>query len=90
LALRPEDVIPLEKADAAGAVNAYPVTVRDMEFLGPHWRAWLTSEAFGGAEIDCQFSINAVRRLKIARGAIFSIQLPPDRLHVFTAEGRRG
>ena len=90
LALRPEDVIPLESADAAKAVNAYPVKVRDMEFLGSHWRAWLTSEAFGGAEIDCQFSINAVRRLDISQGASLSIQLPQDRVHVFTTEGRRG
>ncbi len=90
LALRPEDVIPLESADAAKAVNAYPVKVRDMEFLGSHWRAWLTSEAFGGAEIDCQFSINAVRRLDISQGAKLSIQLPQDRVHVFTTEGRRG
>jgi iron(III) transport system ATP-binding protein len=90
LALRPEDVIPLESADAAKAVNAYPVKVRDMEFLGSHWRAWLTSEAFGGAEIDCQFSINAVRRLDISQGASLSIQLPQDRVHVFTTEGIRG
>ncbi len=90
LALRPEDVIPLESADAAKAVNAYPVKVRDMEFLGSHWRAWLASEAFGGAEIDCQFSINAVRRLDISQGASLSIQLPQDRVHVFTTEGRRG
>ena len=90
LALRPEDVIPLESADAAKAVNAYPVKVRDMEFLGSYWRAWLTSEAFGGAEIDCQFSINAVRRLDISQGALLSIQLPQDRVHVFTTEGIRG
>jgi iron(III) transport system ATP-binding protein len=90
LALRPEDVIPLESTGAAEAVNAYPVKVRDMEFLGSHWRAWLTSEAFGGAEIDCQFSINAVRRLGIAQGAVLSIQLPQERVHVFTTEGRRG
>jgi iron(III) transport system ATP-binding protein len=90
LALRPEDVMPLESAGAAKAVNAYPVKVRDMEFLGSYWRAWLTSEAFGGAEIDCQFSINAVRRLEISQGALLSIQLPQDRVHVFTTEGRRG
>ena len=90
LALRPEDVVPLEAADAARAINAYPVSVRDMEFLGSHWRAWLTSDAFGGAEIDCQFSINAVRRLGIEQGAGMSIQLPQERLHVFTEEGRRG
>ena len=89
LALRPEDVIPLESG-GAGAVNAYPVCVRDMEFLGSFWRAWLTSEAFGGAEIDCQFSINAVRRLEIALGSTLAIQLPQERLHVFTTEGRRG
>jgi iron(III) transport system ATP-binding protein len=61
-----------------------------MEFLGSFWKAWLTSDAFGAAEIDCQFSINAVRRLGIAQGANLSIQLPQDRLHVFTSEGRRG
>ncbi|MCB1435106.1 MAG: ATP-binding cassette domain-containing protein, partial [Alphaproteobacteria bacterium] len=69
MALRPEDVIPLEGPDAAGAANAHPVTVRDMDFLGSHWRAWLTSEAFGSVEIDCQFSLNAVRRLDIATDA---------------------
>jgi iron(III) transport system ATP-binding protein len=67
LALRPEDVIPLESAESATAINAYPVTVRDMEFLGSFWKAWLTSDAFGAAEIDCHFSINAVRRLGITR-----------------------
>jgi iron(III) transport system ATP-binding protein len=90
LALRPEDVMPLESTGAAEAINAYPVKVRDMEFLGSYWRAWLTSEAFGGAEIDCQFSINAVRRLEISQGANLSIQLPQDRVHVFTTEGNRG
>lgn len=90
IALRPEDVIPLEDVENVEAVNAYPVTVRDMEFLGSHWRAWLTSEAFGLAELDCQFSINAVRRLEIAQHTTLSIQLPQERLHVFTMEGRRG
>jgi iron(III) transport system ATP-binding protein len=90
LALRPEDVIPLESAESATAINAYPVTVRDMEFLGSFWKAWLTSEAFGAEAIDCQFSINAVRRLGITQGVTLSIQLPQDRVHVFTSEGRRG
>ena len=90
LALRPEDVIPLESAEAGRAINAYPVTVRDMEFLGSFWKAWLASDTFGATEIDCQFSINAVRRLDLKPGATLSIQLPKDRLHVFTREGRRG
>ncbi|HRX36250.1 MAG TPA: putative 2-aminoethylphosphonate ABC transporter ATP-binding protein [Aestuariivirga sp.] len=89
LALRPEDVIPAD-AGAAGLENAFEVTVRDMEFLGAYWRAWLTSEAFAGTELDAHFSINAVRRLDIAAGRAMTIQLPPERLHVFSADGRRG
>ena len=51
LALRPEDVMPLESAGAAKAVNAYPVKVRDMEFLGSHWRAWLTPRLSAGPRL---------------------------------------
>lgn len=89
LALRPEDVIPAE-ADIGSAENAFDVMVRDMEFVGSHWRAWLTSEAFTGVEIDAQFSINAMRRLDIAPGQAMKIQLPAERLHVFATDGRRG
>jgi iron(III) transport system ATP-binding protein len=89
LTLRPEDVIPSE-ADHKDAPNRLGVVVRDMEFLGSHWRAWLASDAFGTREIDAHFSINAVRRLSITAGGPLSIELPPDRLHVFTPDGRRG
>jgi len=89
LALRPEDVVPAEPG-AVGLNNAFNVTVRDMEFLGSHWRAWLKAEAFAGAGLDARYSINAVHRLDIARDRPMTIQLPPERLHVFAEDGRRG
>lgn len=89
LTLRPEDVIPSETANG-DAPNRLSVVVRDMEFLGSYWRAWLSCDAFGSREIDVQFSINAVRRLAITPGAPLSIELPPERLHVFMPDGLRG
>jgi iron(III) transport system ATP-binding protein len=89
VALRPEDVIPSESGQAA-AKNRFKVMIRDMEFLGSHWHALLTSADFGGAEIDAHFSINAVRRLSISDGKPLTIELPVERLHVFTRDGVRG
>lgn len=89
LTLRPEDVVPVESAQA-GAPNRLGVIVRDMEFLGSHWRAWLTIENFGSREIDVQFSINAVRRMSVTVGMPLTIELPPERLHVFAPDGVRG
>ena len=89
LTLRPEDVIPSE-AGQRDAPNRLAVMVRDMEFLGSHWRAWVSSEAFGEKEIDAHFSTNAVRRLSIRAGEALTIELPPERLHVFTPDGIRG
>jgi iron(III) transport system ATP-binding protein len=89
LTLRPEDVIPSEAAQK-DVPNQVGIMVRDMEFLGSHWRAWLSSEAFGGREINAHFSINAVRRLSITQGEPLTVELPAERLHVFTSEGIRG
>ncbi|MFN4140399.1 putative 2-aminoethylphosphonate ABC transporter ATP-binding protein [Aestuariivirga sp.] len=89
LTLRPEDVIPSELGQGDGR-NQFKALVRDMEFLGSHWRAWLTSEAFGSQDLDAHFSINAVRRLSITQGVMLTVELPAERLHVFTPEGRRG
>ena len=89
MTLRPEDVIPSE-AGQTDAPNRLSVMVRDMEFLGAYWRAWLSSEAFGEREIDAHLSINAVRRLSIRPGEPLTIELPPERLHVFSQDGLRG
>ena len=89
LALRPEDVIPLEDGDGGGA-NIFKATVRDMEFLGSYWRAWLSTDVFSGVEIDAHLSINAVRRLSITPSGALTIRLPEDRLNVFSEDGRRG
>lgn len=93
-AIRPEDVIPHgDGARSTGAEdvietpeNAFEVVVEEMEFLGSFWRCRLGSERFGGAELLADFSINAVRRLELSEKMTMTIELPSERLMVFTPE----
>jgi len=82
LAIRPEDVVPMEAGGGiGGAGNRFEVTIDGMEFLGSFWRARLSSPAF--AELEADFSVNAVRRLALQEGGRLAVELPEDRLHVF-------
>jgi len=77
--IRPEDVLPVEQAGE----NTLEVVIRSMEFLGSFFRAQLTSAEMGGTEIEADFSINAVRRLELKKGASLLVQLPAERLKSF-------
>ena len=59
--------------------------VAEMEFLGSFWRARLTDEGAGDIHVECNFSINAVRRMAIAPGKELVIEIPSNRLKLFTA-----
>ncbi|MCB1385618.1 MAG: putative 2-aminoethylphosphonate ABC transporter ATP-binding protein [Nitratireductor sp.] len=91
--VRPEDVIPHGiGARSPGAIdhiseqeNCLPVRVAEMEFLGSFWRARLTDEGAGDIHVECNFSINAVRRMAIAPGKELVIEIPSNRLKLFTA-----
>ena len=84
LCIRPEDVA-VRDVDA-GAVNALPVRIEDMEFLGASYRALLASPDLGDTELMADFSVNAVRDLELSAGREVPVALPAGRLHVFTRE----
>jgi iron(III) transport system ATP-binding protein len=73
LGLRPEEV--RIRGLEPGAVNAIPVTVKLLDFLGSFCRATLRPDAAPDMTILSDFSANAMRDLGIA--------LPPDLLRVF-------
>ena len=90
LAIRPEDIVPTEgNGSANGAVNAVDLEIEEMEFLGSYWRTRLGGAPFNGATLTADLSINAVRRLSLAKGRTMAVQLPRDRLRVYpaTSEG---
>ena len=90
-AIRPEDVIPHGSPDEVPSTgNRVEATIDEMEFLGSFWRARLTDESLGDAELIADFSINAVRRLDLAEGRRSVVELPATRLLVFPRRSEPG
>jgi len=95
VAIRPEDIIPHgarsrspgapDPVDAAD--NTFEVTITEMEFLGTFWRSELRGASMGDQRLMTNFSINAVRRMDLKIGATLKIELPPENLKIFAAEG---
>ena len=81
LGLRPEEV--RIRGVEAGAINAMPVTVELLDFLGPFCRATLRPEAAPELAVICDFSANAMRDLGIREGQALTVALPPELLRVF-------
>ncbi|MEX2648071.1 MAG: putative 2-aminoethylphosphonate ABC transporter ATP-binding protein [Alphaproteobacteria bacterium] len=81
--LRPEDVA-VRGVDAA-TPNAAKARVASAEFLGPFLRAYLAVEGVDEVELTADFSVNAVRDLRIGEATELLVALPPDRLRVFAA-----
>ena len=87
--IRPEDIIPQgenEQTSAATNIseNSLEVAIHDMEFLGSYWRAELTSVDNGDATLNANFSMNAVRRMNLEIGKSLRIEIPADRIKVFS------
>jgi iron(III) transport system ATP-binding protein len=85
LGLRPEEV--RIRGIEPGAVNAIPVTVKLLDFLGPFCRATLLPDAAPEMSILSDFSANAMRDLGIREGQALTVALPPDLLRVFDVDG---
>jgi iron(III) transport system ATP-binding protein len=91
LAIRPEDILPVDDVSAAGneTDNSFNVTVREMEFLGSFWRIHLVDKQLGDSQLIADLSINAALRMDTTVGRKMAVKLPPDRLYVFNpATGR--
>ena len=84
VAIRPEDIVPVETGAKTSQQNVLPAQIEELEFLGSFWRAWLVNAKLGGAGLTANFSINAARRLKLVEGKKVKIAMPPERLRVFT------
>jgi iron(III) transport system ATP-binding protein len=84
--IRPVDVIPhsIEGNEAVGTPeNLIEVGIDEMEFLGSFWRTRLSSPRFGERQLVADFSINAVRRLRIETGGRMQVELPRERILIF-------
>ena len=94
IAIRPEDIIPCgDDARAPGAPdttinpgNTLDMQIEDMEFLGSFWRVSLRHPGLGNDTLRADMSINAVRRLGSETGSAIRIELPAERLWVFTPQ----
>jgi len=97
LTIRPEDIVPHEKGsrspDASDNTedlgNTLAVTIREMEFLGSFWRAELGGDSLGGNTLLTDFSINAVRRMKLESSMSISVELPADRITIYPKNQRQ-
>jgi iron(III) transport system ATP-binding protein len=87
VAIRPEDIVPQTKANQSGKTNSFAGTVEEMEFLGSFSRVDIGGKALGGARLRADFSVNAVRRLKVEPGTEIKVDLPAECIMVFPAEG---
>ncbi len=90
--IRPEDIIPHGKgARSPGAKdkianpkNSFETTIKEMEFLGSFWKSSLQSKALGGCVISANFSMNAVRRMDLEVGKTLTVELPHEKLKLFS------
>ncbi len=87
VAIRPEDVVPhgAGSPDAdQSATNTFDAEVEEMEFLGSFWRVSLKNNRLGDVALIADMSINAVRRLSISVGETTAVELPANRVRVFS------
>jgi iron(III) transport system ATP-binding protein len=83
LSLRPEDI---QVRGVSGTTpNRMPAHIAELEFLGSFCRATLACETMDATPLLADFSINLLRDLRLAKGQIVAIALPPDRLRLFPA-----
>ena len=89
--VRPVDIIPHgADAHAVNSVdrpstpqNLIDAEVQEMEFLGMFWRTRLTAPRLGDRTLVADFSVNAVRRLRIETGGVIQVEIPKERLLLF-------
>ncbi|OHC81473.1 MAG: amino acid ABC transporter substrate-binding protein [Rhodospirillales bacterium RIFCSPLOWO2_01_FULL_65_14] len=79
--IRPEDVV--TRNVTAGTPNAIRTTVDELEFLGSFYRATLRSTGAAPTVLRADYSINAMRDLRVKKGSAAIVALPTDRIRVY-------
>ena len=79
--IRPEDVV--TRNVTAGTPNAIRTTVDELEFLGSFYRATLRSAGASPTVLRADYSINAMRDLRVKKGSTATVALPTDRIRVY-------
>ncbi|MGH2373119.1 MAG: TOBE domain-containing protein, partial [bacterium] len=84
ICFRPED---LDVRDtSAGAVNAMPVEITALDFLGSFYRATLRPSAGDAAEVRADIPITLQRELDLTPGRTITASLPADRIRIFVRD----
>ncbi len=85
LGIRPEDI--LIWTDRRDVPNTIPARVEAIEYRGPLFRVALQLGACGGGatRVEADIPSEKVRRLELRPSAMLPVQLPMDRLRVYTA-----
>ncbi len=81
---RPEDVD--VRGHDAETINALPVEIMALDFLGSFYRATLRPAAVDSAEVRADVPIHLQRELDLAPGRSLVVSLPPDRIRVFARD----
>jgi iron(III) transport system ATP-binding protein len=87
LAIRPEDVLLLTGDNQAADENTIPALVKHLEYKGSNYRVMLRLSENGDAipVIEAEIPTERIRRLKICESMRVHVDLPVDRLRIYTA-----
>ena len=81
ICVRPEDV--MVRGIEASTPNQVKARIEELEFLGSFYRAVLSADGAKDVPITADFSINAMRDLKLHEGQSVTIALPAERIRIF-------
>ena len=81
ICVRPEDV--MVRGIEPSTPNQVKARIEELEFLGSFYRAVLSADGAKDVPITADFSINAMRDLKLHEGQSVSIALPAERIRIF-------
>ncbi|MCP5368712.1 MAG: putative 2-aminoethylphosphonate ABC transporter ATP-binding protein [Hyphomicrobiales bacterium] len=81
VAIRPEDINAQDIDGDDG--NLVETEIRHLEFLGSFYRAELGGPAFGGHDINADFSINLVRRKNLDVGSAITVRFPAEFIRLY-------
>jgi len=84
ICFRPEDVD--VRGSGASTVNAMPVEIAALDFLGSFYRATLRPAAGNAAELRADIPIHLQRELDLAPGRLITVSVPAERICIFARD----